>query len=102
DWPIAYRSKGSIKLRNRRLQAIIDESELSHEKITKVNVIIPDLFDGDQQVLVQGKMPVALKNISSFIRHSPLKSDLSSLAKMEFLGHGELDIDIHIPLVQSS
>jgi uncharacterized protein (TIGR02099 family) len=98
-WPVIDNIDAEVKAGNAGLAAALNRGQMYNASFRKGTVTIPDIFNKEKHIHVEGKLYGGVHDLNLFVEDSPLAKDITLNALHKALTEGEysLDLKLNIP-----
>lgn len=101
-WPELEKLVANLQFSGARMQVDLLQGEVLGAQLEKASAIIPDLMNGNEQLLVHGEAAGQLQSLLDFVEHSPVRDMTSGFTiGMQGGGSAKLALDLDMPLRHS-
>jgi uncharacterized protein (TIGR02099 family) len=99
SWPELADVAGELELEGRSLRVAASQAAMQGVRIRSVRAAVPDLFNGNEHLRVEGEAEDQTADFLRFVEASPVSGMLDGFTRgMRAAGNGRLQIQLDIPL----
>jgi uncharacterized protein (TIGR02099 family) len=97
-WPVVDNIDAVVKVGNAGLSTTLNRGQVYDASFRKGTVTIPDLFNKEKHIHVEGKLYGRVHDLDLFVEDSPLSRDVTLNALHKALTEGEYSLDLKLDI----